>query len=78
MGEVYKARDTRLDRTVAIKVLPEAAPADAEASGPSGSAHARSRDERRRRFEQEARAVSALTHLHTCMLHDVGSGDPHG
>jgi len=57
MGEVYKARDTRLGRTVAIKVLPAGAAADPE---------------RRQRFEQEARAVSALNHPHICTLHDIG------
>jgi eukaryotic-like serine/threonine-protein kinase len=57
MGVVYKARDTRLDRTVAIKVLP------AESSS---SAHARER------FEREARAVAALNHPHICTLFDVG------
>src|SRR5262245_11709672 len=57
MGVVYKARDTRLDRTVAIKVLP------AEAGG---SGHARER------FEREARAVAALNHPHICTLFDVG------
>jgi serine/threonine protein kinase len=56
MGVVYKARDTRLDRTVAIKVLP----AD------SGSTHARER------FEREARTVAALNHPHICTLHDTG------
>ena len=63
MGEVYKARDTRLDRTVAIKVLPTEAAADPE---------------RRRRFEQEARAVSALNHPHICALFDVGEHVPSG
>ena len=58
MGEVYRARDTRLDRTVAIKVLPAGVAADPD---------------RRRRFEQEARAASALNHPHICVLYDVGS-----
>src|SRR5580765_4078363 len=57
MGEVYKARDTRLDRTIAIKVLP-----DRVADDP----HLRDR------FEREAKAVAALTHPHICTLHDVG------
>jgi Tol biopolymer transport system component/predicted Ser/Thr protein kinase len=57
MGEVYKARDTRLDRTVAIKVLP---------------AHLSDDDQRRERFEREARAVSSLNHPHICTLHDIG------
>jgi len=61
MGEVYRARDTRLDRTVAIKVLAE------HAAGDPG---------RRRRFEQEARAVSALNHPHICTLHDIGEAVP--
>jgi serine/threonine protein kinase/Tol biopolymer transport system component len=60
MGEVFRARDTRLDRTVAIKVLPHAL-----ASDPG----------RRARFEQEARSVSALNHPHICVLHDVGHQD---
>ncbi|MFI5058366.1 MAG: serine/threonine-protein kinase [Candidatus Acidiferrales bacterium] len=59
MGEVYRARDTRLDRSVAIKVLPQHLADTPEA----------------RRFEREARAVSALNHPHICTLHDVGSQD---
>ena len=57
MGEVYRARDTRLDRTVAIKVLPPHVAGDAEL---------------RERFEREARAVSQLNHPHICTLHDIG------
>ena len=57
MGEVYKARDTRLDRTVAVKVLPSAC-----ATEPT----------LRARFEREARAISALEHPHICTLHDLG------
>src|SRR6266850_6202164 len=57
MGEVYKARDTRLDRTVAIKVLPETLAADPQF---------------RERFDREARAISQLTHPHICPLYDVG------
>src|ERR1700689_5147417 len=60
MGEVYRARDTRLDRTVAIKVLPQ---------------HLADTPEARQRFEREARAVSALNHPNICTLHDVGSQD---
>ena len=60
MGEVYKARDTRLDRTVAIKVLPTELSADPE---------------RRARFEREARAIAALNHPHICTLHDIGTHD---
>ena len=63
MGEVYKARDTRLDRTVAIKVLPASVAGDPQF---------------RDRFEREAKAVAALTHPHICTLHDVGeTGDGH-
>ncbi|PYR73021.1 MAG: hypothetical protein DMF86_21675 [Acidobacteria bacterium] len=57
MGEVYKARDGRLDRLVAIKVLPDRLAADVDL---------------RQRFEREARAVAALQHAHICTLHDVG------
>ncbi len=60
MGEVYRARDTRLDRTVAIKILP---------------AHLATSPERRQRFEREAKAISALMHPHICVLHDVGQHD---
>src|SRR5436309_14111827 len=57
MGEVYRARDTRLDRTVAIKILPPALAADPEF---------------RERFEREARTISQLTHPNICVLHDIG------
>ena len=60
MGEVYRARDTRLDRTVALKVLPSDLTNDAAA---------------RQRFEREARAVAALSHPHICTLHDIGQQD---
>ena len=60
MGEVYRARDTRLDRTVAIKILPP---------GLSSSV------ELKARFEREARAVSALNHPYICCLYDIGSQD---
>ena len=57
MGEVYKARDARLERTVAVKVLPSHMSASAEV---------------RQRFEREARTVSQLSHPHICALYDVG------
>jgi len=63
MGEVYKARDTRLDRTVAIKVLPE---------------HIAMREDLRTRFEREARAVASLNHPNICVLHDIGTQDGGG
>jgi Tol biopolymer transport system component len=63
MGEVYKARDTRLDRTVAIKVLPP---------------HWAGTPEMKQRFEREAQAIAALNHPYICTLHDIGreAGDP--
>ena len=60
MGEVYRARDTRLDRDVAIKILP------AQFSSDTG---------RKQRFEREAKAISSLNHPHICMLYDVGHQD---
>ena len=60
MGEVYRARDTRLDRTVAIKVLPS---------------HLSSDPELKQRMEREAIAISSLNHPHICHLYDIGSQD---
>ena len=60
MGEVYKANDTRLDRVVAIKVLP---------------GHLASDPERRERFDREAKVISSLNHRHICALYDVGRQD---
>ena len=60
MGEVYRARDTRLDRIVAIKILPS---------------HLSDNSTLRQRFEQEAKAISRLNHPHICILHDVGHQD---
>src|SRR6202795_1270577 len=60
MGEVYKARDTRLDRTVAIKVLPT---------------HLADRAELRERFEREAKTIASLNHPHICTLYDTGHQD---
>jgi serine/threonine protein kinase len=62
MGEVYRARDTRLLREVAVKVLPAAWSADTQ---------------RRGRFEREARAVAALRHPNICTIHDVGHDEGH-
>jgi Tol biopolymer transport system component len=60
MGEVYRARDTRLDRSVAIKIL---------------SAQLSSDPVRKQRFEREAKTISSLNHPHICVLHDVGHQD---
>jgi len=60
MGEVYRARDTRLERTVAIKILPRELSNDPI---------------RKQRFEREAKTISSLNHPHICVLHDVGSLD---
>ena len=57
MGEVYRAHDTRLDRSVAIKVLP---------------AHLSDNPELKSRFEREAKTISSLNHPHVCALFDVG------
>ena len=57
MGEVYRARDTRLDRTVAIKILPS---------------HLSGNPEAKQRFDREARAISSLNHPNICTLHDIG------
>src|SRR6266567_4281454 len=60
MGEVYRARDTRLERTVAVKVLPS---------------HLSASSEVRQRFEREAKTISQLSHPHICALYDVGTQD---
>src|SRR5882762_11044895 len=60
MGEVYRARDTRLERSVAIKVLP---------------ANLTSDPNLRQRLEREAKAISKLSHPHICTLHDIGHRD---
>jgi len=60
MGEVYRARDTRLERTVAIKILPAQFSTDLV---------------RKQRFEREAKTISSLNHPHICVLYDVGSQD---
>ena len=57
MGEVYRAKDTRLGRDVAIKILPKEMSADAA---------------RKQRFEREAKTISGLNHPNTCVLYDVG------
>ena len=60
MGEVYLARDTRLQRTVAIKILP---------------AHLSSNPDLHARFVQEAKSISSLQHPNICVVHDIGSQD---
>src|SRR5258708_33239445 len=60
MGEVYRAGDTRLNRSVAVKILPS---------------HLSSNPEAQQRFDREARAISGLSHPNVCQLYDVGSHD---
>ena len=60
MGEVYRARDTRLGRTVAIKILPS---------------HLSCNPEAKQRFDREARAISSLNHASICALYDIGHQD---
>jgi serine/threonine protein kinase len=60
MGEVYRARDTRLERTVAVKILPEQFSSDLV---------------HKQRFEREAKTISNLNHPHICVLYDVGHQD---
>jgi eukaryotic-like serine/threonine-protein kinase len=60
MGEVYRALDARLDRTVAIKILPQSLASDPQF---------------RQRFDREARIIAQLDHPHICALYDVGQGD---
>lgn len=60
MGEVYRARDTRLERMVAVKILPP---------------HLSSDPVRKQRFEREAKTISSLNHPHICTLYDVGQQD---
>src|SRR6202166_4344843 len=60
MGEVYRAKDTRLDRTVAVKILPS---------------HLSGNPEAKQRFDREARTISSLNHPNICTLHDVGHQD---
>ena len=60
MGEVYRARDTRLERTVAVKILPS---------------HLSENPEAKQRFDQEARTISSVNHPNICTLYDVGHQD---
>ena len=71
MGEVYRARDTKLGREVAIKILPNLFAQDPDPSTSSGSSRAVSRDERLARFEREARTLAALNHPNIAHLYGV-------
>ena len=76
MGEVYRARDTHLNRDVALKVLLDSVMGDPDPSTRSGSSRARSRDERVARFTREAHVLAALNHPHIAHLYGFEAGPP--